>query len=573
MSINVGQIFVNFGNLRLAMRVATEYIRRWERGTYRKLSGIEKREQGAENFLNRMSRRVVMLAPLNGWIALQESVRFLADAELSRHMSESLGCRVIWLEVQGGALGWSCFEFNNGQLTDGRLDPLAGREPRLLTAARAAGLVNGYPEFEPDMPRYPVEPEIDAWHHLLSLGLPAERIFVYPRDIRRMLSGGNTDAGYITLKSSRSGGRVLAAISRAAVSDRPPGPPFKTDLVVRKSGEPMEVHEVRLLHGNATRAGIESARAAEEAWRRRAFWALSAAAPARVPIVTFRYRDPTNPERKLDELLARQGGSGRSPFCEWTATGQVLSLCGFAAEACRLTGAAAPAADPRVDSAGRLTAACGTARLPVDLGPAYRAYLAAPGETAAIVSAAVAEAMACHAVNQALSPTDRERLCLLVLPDGRLPAEAVSSRLGPGLYRVLAVEIDGRFWPVTAAAIETRIGLAADSALRLAAARLDVLAGAASIGEAAEDAGTVVAPQPLPASSLLAWPGLQNLIGQQAGGAAAAAVPAEDLVLWAPATAERERQFRMAAARAFDRARLPVCETAFKWGPAGLEVL
>ena len=215
MSINVGQLFIQHPNLKLTVRVAAEYLRIWQRDVFSRLSNLEKTEQGAEHFLEKRTRKITILQPLRGWSMLVEQSRFLADGDLARHLSEGLGCRVVWAEVQGGALGWACFEFEKGKLLRGRLEPVAAREPRLMAAARECGLAAPGELESQDMPVYPSDPEQAAWSHLLSLELPPEYLFFYPGDLKRLNDGGDVEAGFLVLKDSFYGGRLLSSIGPA----------------------------------------------------------------------------------------------------------------------------------------------------------------------------------------------------------------------------------------------------------------------------------------------------------------------------------------------------------------------
>ena len=306
MSTNVGQIFVQHGNLRLIVKVIAEYLRIWQQEVFSRLSDLEKDEQGAEHFLEKRTRRITVLPPRDGWAMALEQVRFLADGDLARHLSEGLACRVVWAEVQGGALGWAGFQFEKGKLIGGRLEPVSGREPRLVAAANEAGCASLTEMDNPDMPVYPLDAEKAAWEHLLGLGLPRDYLFVYPADVKRLNSGGDVLAGFLTLKDSFYGGRLIAAIGPARMAPRTADLPSRPDLLAKSGGVPVAAHEVRLLNGRPRAAALDSAFAAEQAWRARASAALAAAGPGKPPEILFRYKDLSAPEINLDAEMERR---------------------------------------------------------------------------------------------------------------------------------------------------------------------------------------------------------------------------------------------------------------------------
>ena len=390
MSVNVGQLFVQHDNLSMLLKVATEYVRAWQRDIFSKLSELEKHEQGAENFLTRRTRRLTILPPRDSWAMIIEHVRFLADGDLARHISESLGCRVVWAEVQGGALGWACFEFDKGKLVGGKLEPVSGREQRLVAAANESRAANLSETEDGQMPLYPIDAEQEAWDHLVGLGIPPGYVFVYPGDVVRLNSGGDMEAGYIILKDSHYGGRMITASGPAKFLPRPEGLPYRPDLVARENGQPTAIHEVRLLHGRPSRGAVDRIFEAELAWRRRAFAIMSETLSGLVPPITFRYKDPAAPERDLDKQVEVRRTACRDSALQLTSGAQVLARKGFAARAAEIAAGEEPGVVAEPDEAGNLTLKKGdAAATTLDLREAYDLYIEQPAALEQIVDDAL----------------------------------------------------------------------------------------------------------------------------------------------------------------------------------------
>jgi len=571
MSINVGQIFIQHQNLNLTVKVAAEYLRIWQREVFARLSDLEKDEQGAEHFLEKRTRRIAILPPLRGWSVAIEQVRFLADGDLARHLSEGLGCKVVWVELQGGALGWAGFEFENGRLVRGKLEPLGGREPRLVTAANEAGAANLAELEAPDMPVYPADPERAAWNHLLALGLPREYLFVYPADFTRLNAGGDVTAGFLTLKDSFYGGRLITSTGPARLAVRGPELPCRPDLLARSGGEPVAVHEVRLLAGRPRAAALDSAFAAELGWRRRAFSSLAAASPGRLPEILFRYKDPGMPDLDLDAEMDRRRSACGAFILKVTSAKDLLARRGFAARAAEVLNARGPGLEARPDEAGNLTVRVGGESALLELFTAYRRYLLEPAALEAQVSAALEEFEACRSLVAGLAPADRQRLGVLVRPAAAVPPDAVGAALGGGLAVVAAVERSGRLLALPKAALGA-LGLTEVEALGAAKGLLDRAASAAvrpglMVGAYAR----LEPPAGLGAASLLAWPGLAARLAEAVGGEAVAAAPSAGTLLYAPAASAADAGFRAAVAEEFDQAAEPVSDQIFRLTAQGLE--
>ncbi len=568
MSINVGQLFVRHDNLNLILRVAAEYVRVWQQGIFSRLSNLEKQEQGAENFLTRRSRRVNILPPKDGWAMIIEQVRFLADGDMARHLSEGLDCRVIWAEVQGGALGWACFEFDKGQLVKGKLEPRSGREERLVAAANEAKAINLSEAQDPEMPVYPTDPERAAWDHLCGLGLPREYIFVYPGDVVRLNSGGEMEAGFLTLRDSHYGGRLIATVGPAKFLPRPAGLPYRPDLVAREGGEPTTVHEVRLLHGRPSSRALDSAFAAELAWRRRAFSVMSATLTGKVPQVIFRYKDPADPDRDIDAAMEKRREACSSPLIGLTSGSGILARKAFAARAAEALNAAESGLEAAPDDAGNLTAKVDGESVVLDLAAAYRRYLSEPPALEAAASEALEGFRIRAELAKKLTPSDGEELILVVRQADALPADAVSTPIAEDLAAVLAVERDDRLVEVPDKAL-TALKLDKDAALEKARTRLAALAADAAPTPGLGSFGRLEKGAPLPAASLLAWPGLAGWLSDLFEGETVAAAPAANVLLYAPASAANDPEFRAAIAGEFDSAAEPVSNRVFKLTESG----
>jgi hypothetical protein len=533
---------------------------------------LEKEEQGAENFLTRRSRRLTVMPPRDGWAMIIEQVRFLADGDLARHLSEGLGCKVVWSEVQGGALGWACFEFENGHLTGGRLDPASGREERLVAAANEAKALNLMEAEQSEMPVYPVDPEMDAWHHLCALGLPREYIFAYPNDIVRLGSGGETEAGFVVLKDSYYGGRLTAAVGPARFAARPQGLPYRPDLVAREDGQPTAIHEIRLLQGRPSRQSLDRAFEAELHWRRRAFYVMSETLPGSVPHISFRYKDPADPDRDLEKLLEQRREASDNPFLRMTSVTEVLALRGFAAKAAEVINAQSSGIEAVAEESGQLTFKLGEESLTLDAHRAYRRYLAEP---AALESAAVdlleeyrnrAELVA------EATAADKDRLLPTLRRASTVASDAVSRPLGRHLAVVLAVERDGQALEVPAGALAS-LGLDAAQALEIAGKRLAEMAAQASPKAGAGSFGMIETQPPLPASSLLAWTELPGRLREALDGEAVIAIPADNVLIYGKLAAAENPDFRDAVARDFDTSPVPLTDALFRLGPDGPAVI
>jgi len=572
MSINVGQIFVQHDNLNLVLRVTAEYMRVWQKGVFARLSTLEKEEQGAENFLSRRARRMTILPPKDGWAMIVEQVRFLADGDLARHLSESLACRVIWSELQGGALGWACYEFEQGRLAGGRLAPPAGREERLVAAATEARAVNLSQTESADMPLYPVDPERDAWQHLCGLGLPREYIFMYPGDVTRLGRAGQIEAGFVVLKDSHYGGRMTAAIGPAEVLKRPPALPYRPDLVARQEGQPTAIHEVRLLHGRPTRRAIERVFAAELTWRRRAFYTMSATLTGKVPDIAFKYKDPANPDRDFDEILGKLREACKSPFVALTSGSGVLARRGFAARAAEVLNARDADLEAVPDEQGNLTVKQGRNEATLDLLGAYRQYVADTSELETAASEALAAFRSRQALGETLSAGDRDRLMLVLRAAGDLLPDAVSAVIADGLAAVLAVEKDGQPVEIPDAALKA-LELDEAAALDSARKRISSLAPAAQATVGTGPVNRVETDPPLPAASLLAWPGLAAWLAETTAGPLAVATPSSGVLLFAPLESAATRDFRDSVNDEFDLAVKPVSEAVYALDDKGLRLL
>jgi hypothetical protein len=568
MSINVGQLFVEHDNLKLILRVVAEYVRVWQKGIFSRLSTLEKQEQGAENFLTRRARRISILPPANGWAMIVEQVRFLADGDLARHLSEGLGCRVIWSEVQGGALGWACFEFENGKLTGGRLEPAAGREERLVAAATEAKAVNLAQTESPAMPLYPLDAEQDAWNHLLGLGLPRDYIFLYPGDILRLDKGGELEAAFVVLRASHYGGRMTAAIGPAKLLPRPAGMPYRPDLVARSGDQPTCVHEVRLVHGSPTRQAIERIFAAELKWRRRGFQVMSKTLGGYVPEVSFRYKDPVVPDRDLDDIVSKHREASSSSFIGLTGTSQILSRKGFAARAADIVNDQDKSLEPVVDQAGNLTVKLGEDHATLDLRGAYRRYLGEPPTLETLAADALESYRRRRQLSEELSAADRHTLLLLPQTAGTELPDSVTSRLGDELLGVLAVERDGGILEVPHYALEA-LELDAETAICAARDRIASLAASAEPVAGVAGFGRVEVDPPLPAASLLAWPGLAEKLTGTTEGAQVIAAPSSGVLFYAPFESAGAAEFLAAVEEEFDSAIDPISERVFKLDPSG----
>jgi hypothetical protein len=569
MSINVGQLFVKHDNLKLLLRIAAEYVRIWQKGVFSRLSNLEKEEQGSENFLTRRSRRLTLLPPRDGWSMIIEQVRFLADGELAKHISESLGCPVIWAEMQGGALGWACFELENGQLVRGKLEPAAGREERLVAAANEAKAISLSEAESSDMPHYPVDPEMDAWNHLCSLGLPREYIFVYPGDVLRLGSGGEMEAGFVTLKDSYYGGRMTAALGPARFLPRPDGLPYRPDLVARSDGQPTAVHEVRLLHGRPTRPALDRVFDAEVNWRRRAFQVMSATLPGNIPQVKFRYKDPADPDRDIDEMIDRRRETCTSQFLTLTSGAEVLARKGFAARAAEVINGEDKAQEAEPAEDGNITVKTGEERSTLDLSRAYRRYVSEPPA----LEAAAVDALEAFRVRRSLvgelGPGDKDRLSLVVRPAAAQLPDGVNLPLGAGLVAVLAVERDGLLVELPRGALES-LGLDENASVEAARQNLEKLGASAQPTTGVGSFSRLETDPPLPASSLMAWPGLAKRLEGIAGGEVAVAVPAANVLLYAPVELARAEDLRAAIIEEFDTSLEPLSEAVCKLTESGI---
>lgn len=569
MSINVGQIFVRHGRLGLAVRVVVEHLRQWQREVYSRLSRLEKEEQALEHHLQRRARRLAVLPPREGWLALVEGVRYTADAGLAQRLSESLGCLAVWMELQGGGLSWAAVHYEGGRPAGGRLEPVGGREARVRAAAREAGLAGLAVLESPAMPLYPPDAELGAWEHLRALGIPEEYIFVHPGEISRLGAGGEMEAGFVALQDSFYGGRLQATIGPARLAARPPGPPFRPDLVGLKDGQPASVREVRLLSGRPSRQALDSAFAAELNWRRRAFQVMSRTLPGTLPQVVFRYKDPGDPDARLDRELERRRAACRSPFVR-LGQGGLLGRRGFAARAAEAINARRPEMAARPDERGDLEVRAGGDPAALPLDPAWRRYLAEPGSLDPLALEAAEAFAAGRAAGLRLDRRDRSRLLHLVAEAGAAPAGAVQQPLGGGLVKVLAVERGGRLVPVPAAALPG-LGLTAAEALTAAAATLARVAAAVRI-EAGDGPMTRLTSGPrLPVSSLLAWPGLAGRLAEVFGPDPCAAAPAAGVLLCGPAQAAQTPAFRAAVADEHALAPEPVSARVFRLTDHGPE--
>ncbi|HOX06897.1 MAG TPA: hypothetical protein PK280_10885 [Planctomycetota bacterium] len=574
MSINVGQVFVQHEKLNLIIKVAAEYLRMWQRDVYSRLSDIEKNEQGAEHFLEKRTRKITVLPPKGGWTTLIECVRFLADAELAKHLSEGLGCRTVWAEVQGGALGWACFEFEKGALVRGRMEPLAGREPRLVAAANEAGLA-GLTELESaDMPDYPADPERAAWDHLVGLGLPAEHLFVYPSDLTRLDSGGDITAGFLTLKeSSFYNGRLITALGPARFPRRTGSLPCRPDLVARTGGEPVAVHEVRLLAGRPRPAALDAAFTAELIWRRRALVSLSASSPGRLPEILFRYKNPERPDVDLDAEMERRRSASRSPIIRLTSAKDLLARRGFAARAAAVLNARQASLEAKPDEVGDLCVTVDGQAATVSLFAAHRRYLAAPETLEAQAGAAFDEFLADRAQLAGLSPASVARLAVLVRPSAAVPPDAVSAALGVGLAAVAAVGREGGFTLLPRAAL-AKLGLTEVEALSAAKKNLEEACSGMRPAIGTGAFSPLPAPAGMPAASVLAWPGLAGRLSEALGGGqAVVAAPSSGAVFFAPQTSAGDSAYRAALSEDFDLAAEPVSDRVLRPSAQGLEAV
>ncbi len=572
MSINVGQIFIRHDNLNLLLRVTAEYMRVWQKGVFSRLSTLEKEEQGAENFLSRRARRMSILPPKDGWAMIIEQVRFLADGDLARHISESLACRVIWTELQGGALGWACFEFEKGRLVRGRLEPPAGREERLIAAATEAKAVNLSQTESADMPLYPLDPEKQAWDYLVQLGLPPEYVFMYPGDVGRLGKAGEFEAGFVILRDSHYGGRMTAAIGPAKLLARPAALPYRPDLVARDVDQPKAIHEVRLLHGRPTRPAIERVFAAELNWRRRAFYTMSNTLTGRVPEISFKYKDPADPDRDFDEILEKHRDACKSPFIALTSSADVLARKGFAARAAELINAEDGTLEAAPDEGGNLTVKLGGEEATLDLLGSYRRYVADTSVIEETASEALAAFRSRHALVAELSSSDRNRLLLVLRGTDTLPLDSVSTEVAEGVDAVLAVEKDDAVVELPKAALKA-LDLDKSAAVDAAREHLSSLAGAAQTTVGVGSISRVEVGPPLPAASLLAWPGLANKLAETTDGELAVAVPASGVMLFTPLESAGSPEFRAAVNEEFDLATDPVSESVFKLTQDGLELI
>ena len=122
-----------------------------------------------------------------------------------------------------------------------------------MAAANEAGCASLTEMDNPDMPVYPLDAEKAAWEHLLGLGLPRDYLFVYPADVKRLNSGGDVLAGFLTLKDSFYGGRLIASIGPARLAPRTAELPSRPDLLAKSGGVPVyeifatdEAHEAAL---------------------------------------------------------------------------------------------------------------------------------------------------------------------------------------------------------------------------------------------------------------------------------------------------------------------------------------
>jgi hypothetical protein len=338
--------------------------------------------------------------------------------------------------------------------------------------------------------------------------------------------------------------------------------------VARKGDRPVSVHEVRLLHGRPTRAALERVFAAELCWRRRAFYAMSRDLDGELPEVRFNYSDPDSPQRDLNSRIESHRTASRSPFLALTSGSGILSRPGFAAMAAEVLTGVDRSLRPAVDPGGGLTVEAGGRTAMLDLRSAYRRYLREPPALEAAVVDALQALRARQALVGELGPRDRERLLPVLRPDEGLPPDAVWFQLVTGIRAVLAVERGAEISEVPRAALAA-MELAEEEALAAARRRVSSLAAEARAVPLAGPVGRVELAPPLPAGSLLLWPGLAGLLCDASGEGAAVATPSADLLLYAPLSAAGGAEFRSAVERRFDSTLEPVSEAALRLGPEG----
>ncbi|MEQ8762326.1 MAG: hypothetical protein RL885_00265 [Planctomycetota bacterium] len=190
MSLNSAQIFIETDDFEQLTSELSLYLSEWFEERFRQLT---RRDDPSRHFLDKDRRRgVIALPPTGGWSVLVEKRSERADAELARHLSQRLGTRVVWFELQGRRL-----RFRHQIIDSGRPFDLEAEPPRVWSPLKSELFpMVAYPDIEPI-----------AYRILKDLGLPDETLFLVSDDIT-IAPGGPGSAMYSLMLHAEDGPRI-----------------------------------------------------------------------------------------------------------------------------------------------------------------------------------------------------------------------------------------------------------------------------------------------------------------------------------------------------------------------------
>jgi hypothetical protein len=363
MSLIVGQILIPSEDFPAATGALTDYLDLWFREQYR--------PHPRPPFTDGEGiRSVILLPPLDGWMAVLERRSDLCDLELAAALSRALPVPLTVFELDGSRYRWARYEFQAGSPRDAALEPPDAFEPR-----HWAPLADRPPEPAPrPMPRYR-DVETEATAHFLRRGVPADLLFLRHEDVS---AGTAAEAVFFKLWQREDGPAFRHYPFRAAVEPvvRDAQTPLHYDHVELKTDVSQQlVRETRHVYGEPTDEAVENLARLEDAFRSRVLARESAECRDELlPDVRFLYRHETA-EQPFARMLRRARATrrtGAGPLYH----GALFSRAGFRRRAAEALREARP--DRPAREGEDLQLLLGPHARPWDLAPLYQRYLREP---------------------------------------------------------------------------------------------------------------------------------------------------------------------------------------------------
>lgn len=524
MSLAAAQIFVRSTDADTVERVVAECLFEWAGG----VGDLPVNEHGIP--IPPPERRVVLLPPVDGWLAITEE-NGRVDRSIARRLAAETGALVLASELEGHFLSASI----EATEPDGESDTWS------------------VPDTGGDDGRMPIysDAEAELFARLRARGVPSALIATDWEDMVEPQTPAATGARLHAIAGVEGLDKTLIPFGDIRTFDLLEGPRVKPDLWVADRNGAAQVVEARRVTGEWHALAIESLVRVEEAQLARILSTLAWTTDATsLPQVVFRYEG-------VDEVPFFAGlrvlRERRPRLANW-ARAEWLSIDGLI-EALRRTAT-------HVLPAFEIGLRCGrrvevrhvdhpNTSFFVDLATLWRNYLEDPHALAFLLPATLESTLAAA---DAADEYAEEQIFPLLLGDGAPDLAQLAARpLTPGVWVAIGLDSQDAIRPLTREALK-RAGVGFDDALELALHRLNVATeqNDSFVLYEQPEGLTLTAEFPDVASAArLLSPAVLAHVAQQLGDECFVAIPARDVFLAAEGTKEARRWLEREVARRF----------------------